>query len=294
MIRAIFDLADPTKIASEPSVQWASAAVRIASDQLSVIDMTRELGCPPTRSVEKGMNRGRDARRQTYSESVWLFESGLSASEPLDCHLADVGNFVEAHSVAMLALSGGCYFSIMIACAGPEYADFAISADTLSKLSVVPMALWVDLFPPEGEPRGDAVSSRLDRPSLIARQLERKTSDVQMAITRAKQMSVPHFMGGDQVPYDDTSRRWAYAELTDKHSASSLHGADTSADDLGDQIRALLASVPKHAQNRNLEIRGVYGSENGQGGFVLGPDEIALVSKLGVDLSITLIVNGKE
>ncbi len=134
----------------EQEDKWSSASLRIASETMSTGEISRILGMVPSRSFDKGepvssVDPGAPRRK----EFIWILESGLGDLEPLEAHIAVLVTLVENNITSMKRLFPDCYIDIRCAfSSGSGQGGFVLDAKLLGRLTVLPIDLVVDLFPP--------------------------------------------------------------------------------------------------------------------------------------------------
>lgn len=131
--------------------KWSSATLRVISESRSVRDITQLLNTEPSRSVEKGTRLSWSNPNSALSmEFRWLLDSGLPDSEPLNAHIMKLASYVETNMATLNSLRSDCEIDLWCAFAsGNEQGGFILDATLLKKLTVIPINLVIDLYPPE-------------------------------------------------------------------------------------------------------------------------------------------------
>jgi hypothetical protein len=117
--------------------KWWTASLRVMSETITTNEMTRRLGLSPTSA--------KDSRR-----SVWVLNSGLPSSEPLERHLAVLLDVLEPIATTITALQrDGCdteFFVGFSSETGQVGAD--LGAALLGRIAALGIDLALDLYPP--------------------------------------------------------------------------------------------------------------------------------------------------
>lgn len=131
--------------------KWSSATLRINSKYRSVADITELLKTKPSRSVDKGSRLSWSNQDSAVSEEYcWLLDSGLADSEPLEAHVIKLVSFLEKNFSTLNILIVDCEIELWCAFAsGTSQGGVVFNAELLKRLTVLPLNLIIDLYPPE-------------------------------------------------------------------------------------------------------------------------------------------------
>lgn len=129
--------------------KWNSATLRISSNTISAAEITVILGVKPTNSYEKGTPvSSRNPKSLLRQESVWLLESGLDNSEPLDTHIAKLISLVEGKFDLFKELIPVCHIDIFCGFSSENgQGGFVLDAGLLKRLTAIPVDIVFDLYP---------------------------------------------------------------------------------------------------------------------------------------------------
>ncbi|MEZ5322141.1 MAG: DUF4279 domain-containing protein [Microthrixaceae bacterium] len=140
---------------------WALASLRIASETILAEEIGERLGLRPT------------SWRQSEGEPafvVWIFESGMAPSAPLEDHLYILMERLAERRDALMALVDDATVEIWLSFStGSNSRTAVLNADLLSRVSAAGIDLVLDPYPqasarrprpdetddPDGDPRGD-------------------------------------------------------------------------------------------------------------------------------------------
>lgn len=124
-----------------------SASLRISSKTLNVADITKILGMQPTRTHEKGEPFSSRNPSRLRQESLWLLESGLDSSEPLDAHMEKLADFIQEKAVLLKYLIPICYMDIFCGVFSESgQGGFVFNPVILKKLTAIPIEIVFDLY----------------------------------------------------------------------------------------------------------------------------------------------------
>jgi Domain of unknown function (DUF4279) len=129
----------------------SSASLRIISTKLSIEDISKAMGFEPDKSFVMGTNAVLN-NPKTYirKENLWIVTSSLDPSEKLEAHIAELVKLIELKiSILEDILTTSdidlfCGFSSMAGQGG-----FTLSPELLKRLTILPIKLIMDLYPPE-------------------------------------------------------------------------------------------------------------------------------------------------
>ena len=132
--------------------KWARGAIRITSEVITTREVTQKLRLKPTRTYEKGEHaRTKSSHPATWSASVWVLDSGLPSTAPLEAHIETLLDKLEDHTEVLqeLAIENEVEFFLGFSSATGQ-GGFTLEHDILGRLAALPVAVTLDLYPPEG------------------------------------------------------------------------------------------------------------------------------------------------
>lgn len=147
---------------TETEEKWNSAALRISSKTKGVAEISRMLNVKPTSSSDKGtLTSPRNPHSRIREESVWILDSGLADSQPLDAHIAKLISHVEQNITVLKELLVECEIDMWCAFASNNgQGGFLLDAKLLKRLTVIPVDIIVSLYPSErGKPGPESKKS---------------------------------------------------------------------------------------------------------------------------------------
>ena len=123
---------------SEPGT-WGTASLRIASDTLSVEEISDRLGLRPTSA------RSQEGER-TFT--VWMYDAGLSPREPVEDHVVILLERLRDCADALRGISETANVEIWVSFSpGPRQRSAVIDARTLQAMASFGIDLVVDTYP---------------------------------------------------------------------------------------------------------------------------------------------------
>jgi hypothetical protein len=130
--------------------KWHQASLRILSRSLRCADITARLDATPTKCFEKGSGlRESQLSGPKREESLWIFESQLSNDKTLEQHINYLLEFIQRKTSPLAQLNGECELEIFCGFAsGGGQGSVTLSSDLLKALTVIPIDLVLDLYPP--------------------------------------------------------------------------------------------------------------------------------------------------
>lgn len=132
--------------------KWSSASIRIVSELMSPTEISNVLNLEESRSFEKGepINKRRpDGPKR--KENLWILESDMDSSQALDCHIEKLSGIIEKRIESFKALLSKCKIEIYCGfSSGNGQGGFVINSDLMKRLTLLPLDIVLDLYPPEG------------------------------------------------------------------------------------------------------------------------------------------------
>jgi Domain of unknown function (DUF4279) len=126
----------------------SSVALRISSPTLRCSDITESLAIQPTRCHEKGDPISkRNAQSLVRQESLWILESGLSKSLPIEEHLDQIADLIEQKVNALKSIA--LQSTVSIFCGfflKTSQGGFFLSPELLRKLNLLSVEIIFDLY----------------------------------------------------------------------------------------------------------------------------------------------------
>ncbi len=130
--------------------KWSMAYLRIGSRTHTAAHVTAMLQTTPTDQHERGSPvRSRRPTTRVREESFWILESGVADDQPLDEHCAQLLDLVEEKLPLFQSFVPDYYMEIRCAFSSEGgQGGFVLGPDLLRRLTLVPLALVVSLYPP--------------------------------------------------------------------------------------------------------------------------------------------------
>lgn len=118
---------------------WGSASLRIASDTLSVEEISERLGLRAT------ITRSNDSDR-TFT--IWMHDAGLPPTEPVDDQLVILLERLRDRATALRELAETANVELWVSFSpGPRHRSAVIDARTLEMIASLGIDLVVDTYP---------------------------------------------------------------------------------------------------------------------------------------------------
>lgn len=139
-------------VADRPE-KWARGAIRIFGEIVTAREITERLGIAPTEAHEKGEQiRTRSARAATWTTAVWLLDSGLPTTSPIESHVEALLDKLEDHGEDLRQLSKeGCVSELFLGFASISgQGGFTLEHALTVRLAKLPVDLTLDLHSWEG------------------------------------------------------------------------------------------------------------------------------------------------
>jgi hypothetical protein len=133
--------------------KWSAASICIVTESMSPQEISNVLGIEESRSYNKGDPISRKKiDGPVRSESLWVFESDIEPSYMLDCHIEKLVEIIEKNIESFKLLLSRCKIEIFCGfSSGNGQGGFTINSDLLKRLTIIPMDIVFDLYPPEGK-----------------------------------------------------------------------------------------------------------------------------------------------
>lgn len=129
---------------------WSTASLRIGSKTMSIGEITDIMGVKPTESYEKGTPLSRrNPKSAVRQESLWIKESGLDSSEPINTHISSLISLIENKVDLFKQLIPNCHIQIFCGFSSESgQGGFVLDAGLLKRLTLIPLDMTLDLYPP--------------------------------------------------------------------------------------------------------------------------------------------------
>jgi hypothetical protein len=133
----------------ETEEKWNSVALRISSKTRSVAEISRMLNMKPTRSSDKGtLTSPRNPHSKIREESMWILDSDLTDSQPLEAHITKLIGYIEQNITVLKDLLVDCEIDMWCAFASNNgQGGFLLDAKLMKRLTVIPIDIIVSLYP---------------------------------------------------------------------------------------------------------------------------------------------------
>lgn len=125
---------------------WARASLILNSRSLSADEISAVLRAAPSESKAIGstISSKSDRRRE---ETVWVYESALPGSRPLDEHLTELTTFVSERASALASLSETSSVRVSLGYSTPHgAAALTLWANQIKVLGELGIDIWIDVF----------------------------------------------------------------------------------------------------------------------------------------------------
>ncbi|MCP4352356.1 MAG: DUF4279 domain-containing protein [Desulfobacterales bacterium] len=131
--------------------KWSSASLHIISQSVSTKEITGILNTEATSSHEKGsLIQTASPGKSRYQETLWILESDLDYSEPLEIHIMKLVSFIEQKTDAFRKLLHNCDVELFCGfSSGNGQGGVVLGAELLKRLTTIPIDFILDLYPPE-------------------------------------------------------------------------------------------------------------------------------------------------
>lgn len=131
--------------------RWTKASFRIYSKTKNIEDICTKVNAKPTKYFSKGdfCIKG-DPKSFVREENLWILDSGLSDQENIETHIKRFLALFNENAEGIRELQGECDFDIFCAYSSENgQGGFTLEHETLKELTAYPIALSIDLYPPE-------------------------------------------------------------------------------------------------------------------------------------------------
>lgn len=131
--------------------KWSRASLRITSQSKSAAEITKLLRTEPSEAYEKGASLSRtNPQSPARQESLWVLESGLHESQPLEAHITKLLSFIERNLSVLKDLLLDCEIDLFCGFSSSNgQGGFVLTSDLLKRITVLPIDIVLDLYPPE-------------------------------------------------------------------------------------------------------------------------------------------------
>ncbi len=131
--------------------KWNAASIRIFSRSMSPQEISEALNSEPTHSHKKGDPVSkRNPEGAKRNENLWVLESGIDSSEPLDGHIEKLVEIIERKLDAFKILLQKCEIDIFCGFSSENgQGGFVITSDLMKRLTIIPIDIVLDLYPHE-------------------------------------------------------------------------------------------------------------------------------------------------
>ena len=138
------------KMASDDNC-WSNAVFRVSSESKSIEHISETLDIQPTRYIIKGESLSKRNPKSKKSEvNLWILESILSEQDMIESHIEYFISFLDKKKNSIDKLKDECVFDIACAYSSANgQGGFTLCHETLTNLSLYPINLSINLYPPE-------------------------------------------------------------------------------------------------------------------------------------------------
>jgi len=128
-------------------IERYSANLRISSDIVSATDISTILETNPDKSSEKGdLISSRTPKPAYRKHAIWILESGVNETEPLNKHLLAIARFLDDKKKQLPSLSN-CHIDIFCGLfANSEQIGFSVDRHVIQALSKFPVDIVIDAY----------------------------------------------------------------------------------------------------------------------------------------------------
>ena len=135
----------------EDDKKWSSASLRISSEIITIKEICEILNTNASNSFAKGtLLDTRNPNSLLRPENLWILNSNLNDSLPLEKHIEELTNFLEQKSENLKKLIGKCEFEVFCGFSSTSgQGGVLLSANLLKRITVFPIDIVLDLYPPE-------------------------------------------------------------------------------------------------------------------------------------------------
>jgi hypothetical protein len=128
--------------------KWATAALRIHSQNLAADEITTALGSEPTRTAAKGEPMSpRNLKSALFKEHLWLLSSTIAKTKPLQDHISQLLEFIEQKLPVLKELGKNCEMDLFCGySSGNGQGSFVLEAELLKRITVLPIDIVFDIY----------------------------------------------------------------------------------------------------------------------------------------------------
>lgn len=131
---------------TEDTGPWARASLVLHSQSLSEAEISALLGTSPSSSKAIGSRVGPKSAAR-HEHTVWIHESGVPESSPLEDHLTELTTFVSERSSALSSLPETSSLRVSISYSTPYgIAALTLLAQHIKVLGELGIDIWLDVF----------------------------------------------------------------------------------------------------------------------------------------------------
>lgn len=126
-----------------------SAVLRIHSEDSSLEEITNLLKINPDNFLVKG-SKAVPSNPKSYVRpaNMWLLESDLEPTEPLEEHITRLIEFIESRVNDLRKLIETCEMDIFCGCFFENYSSyFSLSPQLLERITILPVKLIIKIYP---------------------------------------------------------------------------------------------------------------------------------------------------
>lgn len=129
----------------------STAVLRLASQKMSIDEISNILNTKPTRCLFKGQPYSkRNLKSKIREENLWILESGLDEYKPLELHIKHLLSFLKTKAQFIRELQLECEIDIVCSFSSEiGQGGFTLDHELLKELTENSLDLVVNLYPPE-------------------------------------------------------------------------------------------------------------------------------------------------
>ncbi len=131
--------------------QRSSASLRVYSETVSIEEITQLLQLQPTRVLVKGSKVDPNhPKSYVHPGNLWILVSSQDSSQSLESHIAYLVELMEQRIDAWESLLKDCKADLFCGFSSVNgQGGFTLSASLLKRITIIPIALTLDLYPPD-------------------------------------------------------------------------------------------------------------------------------------------------
>lgn len=128
--------------------EWSVAALRIYSDLIGIKELNTRLATSPSSSYEKGEPVSpRNPNSPVRKEALWILNSNLDSSQPLEAHIIQLLDFIEQRLPVFNSFVASCEIELFCGLSiEGEQSGFVLGADLLQRVTALPISLVFDIY----------------------------------------------------------------------------------------------------------------------------------------------------